>query len=419
VDIHADSRLPQYGRGMSRPVVAVVLTGAAARGAFQAGALSRIVPALVERGDRPTVFLGTSAGAINAALWGSLAHLPVDEAAATLLAIWRSMDRQDVYAHPAGSLVRGALGLLPGALMGSGNGVASVLDTEPLRRTAAQTLDAEQLSANIAAGLVDAVGVAATRIPPDLAKAPTRRDPAEQWYISHAHSVLFLDTTLDASHVADPDRALRLSRGPVGAEHVLASAAIPVAFPAVEVTSPTRFAGWYVDGGVRLNAPLRPAVALGAQRLVVIAAHATRYPASMPSRPGERPDVADAAAMTLHSVLADRVIEDLHDIRTRNRWLAQGCSPTPAERPEYHHVRVMEVSPEPGSLADLATEVLRSKSWWRETDSIVLGRLLRGAGAGPGQQELLSYMFFDDEYFARQIELGQVAADRALRRGWQ
>ena len=79
----------------------------------------------------------------------------------------------------------------------------------------------------------------------------------------------------------------------------------------------------------------------------------------------------------------------------------------------------MEVSPEPGSLADLAAEVLRSKSWWRESDSIVLGRLLRGVGAGPGQQELLSYMFFDDEYFARQIALGQAAADRALRCGWQ
>jgi len=402
-------------------MVAVVLTGAAARGAFQAGALSRIVPALIERGQRPTVFLGTSAGAINAALWGSLAHLPADEAAEALLGIWRSMDRSDVYTHPAWSLVRGALELLPGAVLATGDGVPSVLDTEPLRRSAEQTLDAEQLHANVAAGHLDAVGVAATRIPPDLPKAPTRRDPAEQWYISHAHSVLFLDTTLDASHVADPDRALRLASGPVDAEHVLASAAIPVAFPAVEVHRPEPFAGWYVDGGVRLNAPLRPAVALGAQRLVVIAAHATRYPTTTPDSAGERPDVADAAAMTLHSILADRVIEDLHDIRTRNRWLAQGCAPVPAARPGYHHVGVMEVSPEPGSLAELATQVLRSKShtWWRETDSIVLGRLLRGAGAGPGQQELLSYMFFDDEYFAAQIELGQAAADRALRRGWQ
>ena len=62
------------------------------------------------------------------------------------------------------------------------------------------------------------------------------------------------------------------------AAHVLASAAILIAFPAVEVQSPADYAGWYVDGGCD-STPLRPAVALGADHLVVIAAHATRYPA--------------------------------------------------------------------------------------------------------------------------------------------
>ena len=50
------------------PTVAVVLTGAAARGAFQAGALATIVPELEKRGLRPSIYLWASAGAINAAL---------------------------------------------------------------------------------------------------------------------------------------------------------------------------------------------------------------------------------------------------------------------------------------------------------------------------------------------------------------
>ncbi len=171
---------------------------------------------------------------------------------------------------------------------------------------------------------------------------------------------------------------------------------------------------------MRLNAPLRPAVALGADHLVLIAAHATAYPTQAPAEPGRNPDLADAAAMTLHSILADRVIEDLQELRTRNRWLEQGAAPRSRTGREYHQVRVMDVSPAPGTLAQLAADVLRSKgrTWWRETDSLALGRLLRGVGAGPGQQELLSYTFFDDEYFARQIALGQQAADRALARGW-
>lgn len=405
---------------MSQPTVAVVLTGAAARGAFQAGALARIVPALEQQGMRPTIYLGTSAGAINAALWGSYAHLSADEAAVRLLDVWRRMDRRNVYSHPAVSLIRDGLRLLPGSLLGVGSGLDSLLDTRPLARTADEVLDAAQLATNVTAGAVDAVGVATTRIPPASAKEPTRHDPAGQWHIAHTHSVIFLDTTLDTAHVPDPARAVRVAEGPLAAEHVLASAAIPVAFPAVEVHHPQPFDGWYVDGGVRLNAPLRPAVALGADHLVVIAAHATRYPTQVPLEPGGRPDLADAAAMTLHSILADRVIEDLKELRTRNRWLEQGAVPSSSSGRDYHRVQVLEVSPPPGSLAQLAADVLRSKgrTWWRETDSLALGRLLRGVGAGPGQQELLSYTFFDDEYFARQIDLGVKTAEQALREGW-
>lgn len=404
---------------MGSPTVAVVITGAAARGAFQAGALSVLVPALTAKGLTPKIFLGTSAGAINCALWGSYAHLPVHKATDRLLEIWQSMDRGDVYSHPAWSLLGDGLRLLPGSLFGRGPGLSAMLDTRPLARSAAEHLDTDQLAANVAAGVLDAVGVAATRIPPEATKRPSRKDPVRHWHTAHAHSVLFLDTTLPTDHVADPGRALQLAKTPVTAQHVLASSAIPVAFPAVEVETPTEQAGWYVDGGVRLNAPLRPAVALGADHLVLISAHATRYPTKSPDQTGDQPDMADSAAMTLHSILADRVIEDLQDVRTRNRWLAQGCAPSPIGR-EYHHVDVLEVSPSPGTLAALAAEVLHSKgrAWWRETDSLALGRFLRGVGDGPGQQELLSYLFFDDEYFTQQIDLGARQARAALRRGW-
>jgi len=405
---------------VSQPTVAVVLTGAAARGAFQAGAMSRLVPALEQQGLRPTIVLGTSAGGINAALWGSYAHLPAQAAADELVGVWSRMDRANVYAHPALSLLRDGLRFLPGSLFGIGDGLGSLLDTRPLAATADEVLDSARLATNVRAGAIDAVGVAATRIPPAADKPRTLTDPADRWHISHTHSVVFLDSTLNTSGVSDPERAVQVAESPITAEHVMASAAIPVVFPAVRVRQPAPSDGWYVDGGVRLNAPLRPAVALGADHVVLIAAHATAYPTQIPAEPGRNPDLADAAAMTLHSILADRVIEDLQELRARNRWLAQGAAPRSRTGREYHEVRIMDVSPAPGSLAQLASDVLRSKgrTWWRETDSLALGRLLRGVGAGPGQQELLSYTFFDDEYFARQIELGQQAADRALARGW-
>ncbi|HNL51522.1 MAG TPA: patatin-like phospholipase family protein, partial [Actinomycetota bacterium] len=80
--------------------VAIIMSGAAARGAFQAGALTRIIPALLAEGHRPSLFLGTSVGAINAAMWGSLAHLDPDDAAQQMLHTWRAMDSKGIHRHP-------------------------------------------------------------------------------------------------------------------------------------------------------------------------------------------------------------------------------------------------------------------------------------------------------------------------------
>ena len=41
-------------------------------------------------------------------------------------------------------------------------------------------------------------------------------------------------------------------------DHVMASAALPFFFPAIEVGG-----AWYGDGGIRLTAPLSPAIHLG------------------------------------------------------------------------------------------------------------------------------------------------------------
>ena len=90
---------------MSEPErVAIVLTGAAARGAFQAGALSTLLPALEDLGLQPTVAVGTSAGAINAALWASQAHLPATTVADRLRETWLTTDSDDIFTHPLLSL---------------------------------------------------------------------------------------------------------------------------------------------------------------------------------------------------------------------------------------------------------------------------------------------------------------------------
>ena len=84
---------------MEAVAIAVVLPGGGARGAYEAGALSVLLPALEARGDRIAIACGTSVGAINVALLASVAHLPAGEQAERVLATWRAMRKDDVVAR--------------------------------------------------------------------------------------------------------------------------------------------------------------------------------------------------------------------------------------------------------------------------------------------------------------------------------
>ncbi|MDQ3632779.1 MAG: patatin-like phospholipase family protein, partial [Actinomycetota bacterium] len=75
--------------------IALVLAGGGARGAYEMGALSMLAPVLEERGDRVEIIVGTSVGAINAAYLAANAHLPLGEAVAGGLDVWRNLRHRD------------------------------------------------------------------------------------------------------------------------------------------------------------------------------------------------------------------------------------------------------------------------------------------------------------------------------------
>src|SRR3954447_3905112 len=201
--------------------VAVVLTGAGARGAFQAGALAVLLPALARDGIVPSIWIGTSAGAINATLWGSNAHLGAERAAQGLLEVWRRMSDNDVYRPLVPFALETAVQYAAG-FVGAGHGTTSLLDTAPMARTAEDLLDTHQLARNVRAGVLDAVGVVASRV-------PTQAESTAAGAAS-GRSVLFLHEREASDYSGDPGRALDVVRTTVSTKHVLASSAIPVAF---------------------------------------------------------------------------------------------------------------------------------------------------------------------------------------------
>ena len=62
------------------------MAGAGARGAYEAGALTELLPRMARRWSTPSVLVGTSAGALNVAALAGLSDVAPDAAAAELVA---------------------------------------------------------------------------------------------------------------------------------------------------------------------------------------------------------------------------------------------------------------------------------------------------------------------------------------------
>ncbi|MFM2419903.1 MAG: hypothetical protein RL385_4626 [Pseudomonadota bacterium] len=391
-----------------RQKTAVVISGAGARGAYEAGVLAEVLPELFPEGLGSTLLLGTSAGAINASLWAARARRGVGlrSVGDAVCEIWEKADQSNVFAPVTLTIAqRVAERLNP---FKRSTGFQGLLDTAPLFKFAQKVLDVAQLARNLADGAVGGVGVVATSCPLDGGSGRSR---------------LFYDGGALIAPEADPTGSIDYVHTPIRHEHVLASAAIPVAFPGVAIESPASHAGYYVDGGVRLNTPIKPALGFGAERIVVVSSHATSYPAPK-SLPMERPDIVDTAAQSLHAVMADGMIEDLRALRRINDLVRQAARHAltltkKGSAAPYKDIALLEVSPAPGTLASLAADRIGQLRPLFDKESRALWLLhwaLTGVGDGAGNNELISYLLFDPDYARAQIAAGRADGRAAVKR---
>jgi NTE family protein len=220
--------------------------------------------------------------------------------------------------------------------------------------------------------------------------------------------------------------------GPVGfveSNHALPAlrgAAIPLLFPPVRVTTPRGAAGDYIDGGTRMNSPLSPALALGADRVIVMGFEPLDR--SLPPAGLSVPHFADVAANVLDGLLVDQVAADVRRMLAINSFFAEdaatGTVPGASAyrsargRAPYRRVSHALITPERrGALGAIAEEVLQDRygglRGLRSPDFLLLSRLL-GGGRARSRGELLSFLLFDEVYVERLLEEGRAAAQRWL-----
>lgn len=356
---------------------ALVLSGGGAHGAYQAGALSVLLPTLAEEGRRPTILCGASVGALNATAVAATSHLAVEDQVGALVAIWDGVRQRDVLGPFVTEiprlLARYASDLTP---LG-GPRLRGLIGTARLQRTLDGWLDWDQLDANVGTGPVDALVVTATEV-------------------ATGASVAFVD-----GHIPDgAGSAGRLRYVPtrLRAPHLTASASIPILFEATRVDEPVDDRGWYCDGSTRLSRPIGPAIDAGADDVVVVSATSL---AAATRRPDidvdQEPDLADVVVNVLDSLVQDALLDDVERCADR--------------------ASIELVAPEaPAVLGDIAREVVRNqhRGVLRTLASDIPFIDWALGGESPRQAELLSYLLFDPAFIRPAMARGADDARAAL-----
>ena len=355
----------------------MVLGGGGARGAYQVGVLRGIAAMYPEL--HVPILVGVSAGAVNAT------HLAAHrgtfaEAMEALVQHWLSLTPEQVFRVDASSLASNVM-RTGFRLMAGGQAhpehFQGMMDTAPLRSFFERVLERDPdgtlpgITHNLARGQLRAIALCATSYTTSQSVTWVQGRDIDTW--------------------ERPQRRSEHARLTV--DHVMASTALPLLFPATRVDNE-----WFGDGGIRLTAPLSPALHLGASRIITIA---TRY-----DRDGEeaaRPQVvgypppAQVLGVLYNAVFLDLIDQDVMRMQWTNRLVER----LPVG--QRHGLRVVDVL-----VLRPSRDLARLAGAYEPRLPRVFRFLTRGLGTKQTESpDVLSLVMFQEDYLRRLIELGE------------
>lgn len=363
--------------------LALVLAGGGARGAYQTGVLrciARHFPAL-----RFPIITGVSAGAINASHLGAHSGSLV-EATCKLCDVWSALRVEDIFRVDAPSLAghftRWAARLASGGAT-QAPAVRGLVDTSPLYATiqrTAPTVDGEiiGIERSLERGRLKALALTGLNYTTGQTVTWVQSRGFNEWH-QPRHRSLAARITVD---------------------HVMASASLPLFFPAVRLGD-----DWYGDGGVRLSTPLVPALRLGATRILAISPHYEPTCEEAERRKAEGyPPPAQILSHLADAIMLDVLDEDLRRLEGINELLDKI---PPEDRGSLRKIEILVLRPSQ-DLGDLANA-------YEPHLPAGFRYLTRSLGTKDTEtSDFLSLVMFQEDYLQRLIEMGEADTEARI-----